>query len=674
MQRRNKIGGILDRRFGEDDPTMAPEDKMLERFAQEKQRRHKTSTFDLEDDNEDFSLTHMGQSLSLDGPAIIDDFDENFSDDDQISDEEAKTVRKRRRELMEAGNDAEPEAAENAPDRKKSKQEVMQEVMAKSKLHKYERQAAKDEDEDLREELDKEMSNIHALLTIAKKPPMVPAIDTTGMDAERAARLQSTDKAKLEKEYDVQLKRLAQDARSKPTEKSKTEEERAAQQSQKLQALEQARLLRMQGNVDDRDEEERDDDSLQEGTVSEDDFGLGSGIKAIERKNHSIFEDEDEFLIDDDLIASDISSESEASAEELHSEDEDEEDFTAGLLTVEEAEMPEFSTDMMNAAQERDLANASTKAGLAYTFPCPQNHQEILDLVEQLAITDLPVVVQRIRALYHPKLGSENKIKLANFAASLVDHTAYLADKIEPEHASAYENVIRHVHSLAKMFPVEVAQAFRRHLSTIHESRPLALTAGDLMILTCIGTIFPTSDHFHQVVTPAMLTMARYLGQKIPQTYFDHAIGVYLSTLCLAYQDLSKRYIPEVMNFLENTISVLAPVPVVTSIKNFPRHLPKKDLRIQHPAQSLGNLSFQKLWIEGRVTSDKDDNMKTSLLETSIRLLEVAADTWVGKSAFLEVFEPAALIIEHLFQSACRKKLSPSTVVSSILYHVDHLC
>ena len=37
MRKRNKAGGILDRRFGENDPTMTSEEKMLERFTKEKQ-------------------------------------------------------------------------------------------------------------------------------------------------------------------------------------------------------------------------------------------------------------------------------------------------------------------------------------------------------------------------------------------------------------------------------------------------------------------------------------------------------------------------------------------------------------------------------------------------------------------------------------------------------------
>lgn len=41
MQRRKKVGGILDRRFGENDPTMTPEEKALERFVEEKQRKNR---------------------------------------------------------------------------------------------------------------------------------------------------------------------------------------------------------------------------------------------------------------------------------------------------------------------------------------------------------------------------------------------------------------------------------------------------------------------------------------------------------------------------------------------------------------------------------------------------------------------------------------------------------
>jgi len=61
------VGGIVDRRFGENDPTMPPEERMLERFTRERQRASKGLAFNLEDEEE---LTHYGKSLSA-----LDDFD-----------------------------------------------------------------------------------------------------------------------------------------------------------------------------------------------------------------------------------------------------------------------------------------------------------------------------------------------------------------------------------------------------------------------------------------------------------------------------------------------------------------------------------------------------------------------------------------------------------------------
>lgn len=63
LESRHRSSAFVDRRFGENDPTMSLEDKMLHRFAHERQKRAaKTSLFDLNDDEAD--ITHFGQSLS----------------------------------------------------------------------------------------------------------------------------------------------------------------------------------------------------------------------------------------------------------------------------------------------------------------------------------------------------------------------------------------------------------------------------------------------------------------------------------------------------------------------------------------------------------------------------------------------------------------------------------
>ncbi|KAB8302908.1 hypothetical protein EYC80_006232 [Monilinia laxa] len=670
MQRRNRVGGIIDKRFGENDPSMAPEDKMLERFTQEKQRGHKNSSaFDLEDDDTPGELTHMGQSLSLDGPTIRDDYDGEdleLSDADDHESDEERQARKRRRGSNSEGS-GEDEEGTSLPERKKSKQEVMKELIAKSKMHKYERQAAKDDDEDLREELDKEMSGIHELLRgMAPKPPPAPPADVPGMNPERVALMNGGDRAKLEKEYDIRMRQMAQDKRSQPTERSKTEDEKMEQESRRLRELEAKRLRRMEGVAEDSDEEEHsrkggaDDEEEEE---EEEDYGLGSGIKARPSAAELGADDEDDFIIDDDLVASgsDID-ESEGESDEQDDESDNEDDeFLKGLLTEEEAKRPEFLTGANAPLPEVELpAKNGVNGDLAYTFPCPQSHEELLEVTKGIALLDLPTVVQRIRALYHPKLNSENKGKLGNFAVSLISHISYLANQSQQPPFSVLENVIRHIHSLAKTFPLEIANAFRRHLEEINQSRALSLKAGDLVILTAIGSIFPTSDHFHQVVTPAILTIGRYLGQKIPQVLSDYAMGAYLCTLCLQYQRLSKRYVPEIGSFIENTLCALAPTKLTKIPGCFPYHEPKISVRVEKATASGRQIEFYDC-ISKELSEDDEESLKVALLEANISILNASADLWTDKSAFTEVFEPALTILKHLGSKSCKPKLPEST-------------
>jgi nucleolar protein 14 len=75
MNRKNKVGGILDRRIGENDPTMSMDDRMMARFEREQQRKRGGNVFDLEDADDDVQLTHGGQGLTFDHDIGEEDYD-----------------------------------------------------------------------------------------------------------------------------------------------------------------------------------------------------------------------------------------------------------------------------------------------------------------------------------------------------------------------------------------------------------------------------------------------------------------------------------------------------------------------------------------------------------------------------------------------------------------------
>ncbi|PNS20341.1 hypothetical protein CAC42_5791 [Sphaceloma murrayae] len=575
LQTRNKSGGIVDRRIGEDDATMTPEERALQRFIREKQRRKNGGLFDLEGDDEEpqTGLTHLGRALDLeDGETGVDDFDEVLSGSDDATSQDGSGLLKRRRTSagseLEVGEQSEGDLEEvEGPARKRSKHEVMKEVMAKSKLHKYERQKAKEDDDDLRAKLDSELGDLMSLLHGRKvEPPKTNgAISEPTVNADRLAMMQGKPREVADKEYDSRLRQLALDQRAAPADRTKTEEEKAKDEAERLKKLEEARQRRMRGEEADESGDDRekaakrsgrgggddDDMDMQDDveSVRDDAAEFGLGVASTKTKM-PVLDDEDEFELDEDLVASDSEVDSESDGEESdeHLTNGDDEDEQA------EDEEDEFVRGILDDDQKHTKPADRTggNSGVAFTYPCPRSHEELLSVFESVKMEDYPIVIQRIRALYHPSLSSDNKTQISDFSVALVDHISYMAE--HGQSLAVIETIIRHLHSLSRTYPQAIGQAFRNHLSVAHERG--SLSKGDLVILTAIGSIYPTSDHFHQVVTPAITLAARWLEFTMPTTNAELRTGAFLVSLILSFQRLSMRYVPEAVRFTLKALQV----------------------------------------------------------------------------------------------------------------------
>ncbi|GAA5903487.1 hypothetical protein JCM6882_006560 [Rhodosporidiobolus microsporus] len=156
LEARTHASTFVDHRFGEASSHLTPEEKALERFTAERQSRlNKKTRFNLEDEDGGggFELTHGGRKLG-------------FGDEDELEDGGWGGG------LGEGGNreplmnrrkmGAEPE--EEEPERKKTHAEIMEEVVAKSKAHKAERQRVKSADDVTRLGLDAELKDLRSIL------------------------------------------------------------------------------------------------------------------------------------------------------------------------------------------------------------------------------------------------------------------------------------------------------------------------------------------------------------------------------------------------------------------------------------------------------------------------------------------------------------------------------
>ncbi|RUS21119.1 nucleolar protein 14 [Endogone sp. FLAS-F59071] len=761
LNRRNKAGGLVDRRFGENDPTLTPEERMLERFAHERQKRARGGLqFNLEDEDDDGEgLTHYGRSL-----AEIDDFEEEDLD---MSDEDDKgkfmehllrcctlfppprltvydwsnnggagTIDKHtvsRTHFGGFGDDAPPDD----DGRKKSKAEVMKEVIAKSKFFKYERQKEKEEDEDLRRELDDGLEAIRDVLfapttsisPAAPKRPSLPsqkrvfgraedeAVQARGEEEEeeeedsdalneddmrtlqRAEEASRADVDEKDEDYDRSVRELAFDRRARPQDRMKTEEEKAAEEKAKLEKLEWMRKRRMEGMEDEEEEEKSGKgrkrkkqrrvpqaDDLEDEFLEEEAEKLGRGLTVEDIMNATEKEDVEEEKGEDKEGGEDEDWEEGNEGEDSNEEEYESDYEDLGLESGEEDDGEdeeddgEQDDDVLDVEADQDVDENDLHPGklvskpskkinptlyktsygvpdLPYVFPCPRTYAEFVSLLHTHSVRpqDIPLVVHRIRTLNHPKLAPDNLAKLLPLISILLDHVVLLASSSSSSSSlfphAALAKLARHIFELAQQMPERAAEVFLDKLKdmqaafAMHQEVP---GIKEVVVLRMLGQVFPTSDFKHPVVTPAMLFIGQCLEQGKVATEKDVARKVALAQVLYEYQSLSKRFLPEPLNFLLSVLVLLAPYPAFSSLSSVPGAFPLPDspssLRLERP--ELEPLPLDAAALLGDEKDYDRQQSRASLLWACACTVGSYAAMYASTTAFVEVFEPAVEVIK----------------------------
>ncbi|KAF7335317.1 hypothetical protein MSAN_02342500 [Mycena sanguinolenta] len=641
-EERGRAGGIVDRRFGENDPTMSLEQRMLERFTKERQRASRGTAFNLEDEDE---LTHYGQSLSK-----LDDFDNaglRLEDEDEeetgqlASDIVGKTH-------FQGFSDDEDE--DDQPERKKSKAEVMAEVMAKSKEHKLRRQMEREEEDNVRHELDQEFDSLRDLI-------YAPDPSASGSNS---LPLGSAPKP-IEVDYDQRVRELAFDARAKPKDRTKTEEEIALAEKEALEKAERRRRKRMLG-LDESDSEGEDERARKKrrrgGDDLEDDFddgedwnGIGAGLG-----------DQAEASVGDDADSSANEGEEDDDGDDDDDSDDQESD---NQEDEEESEVEGDHEELTTSAKRSKGKSKAPDKELPFTFPCPTSHEELLEILEDVDDKDVPIVFQRISTLYHTSLAPENKFKLQTLNSVLIDHLLYISSPPEP-HFDLVSSLLPHLFTLTRAYPIQAAESFVAKLSLMHKNLRRGLSRGaldpqsktwpglsELTLLRIIGVTWPTSDLNHAVVSPARVLIGAYLGLARVRSLSDIASGLFLSTLCLQFEQLSKRLVPEAVNFAINSVLHLAPHEYA-DVAALPGTFPAPDFRSELCLGLALNSKKAKKAVPKAdlvallTTEASTDEGKAQLLGLAVDLLGRFADMYKGLDGFIELYEPVLEILLHV--------------------------
>jgi nucleolar protein 14 len=425
--------------------------------------------------------------------------------------------------------------SEPTPKPIKTKTEVMSELIAKSKAYKHERQQQHEEDDEAIDELDADLPILQSLLqTVPQHRPRV----------EKTVEMLS---------YDEAIREMVYDKRSKPAERTKTEEEIAQEDSERLQKLEQDRLRRMRGeDVDEegglgrREGDDLDDDFVPE-AGEENLYGFGKGAAELEEDEVQ----QDEGLSADEDLPDDVEPPSDGE-DESEEEEEDDDDFDiAQYFTDEETgEIPghasESEDDIIPTTKRLRIQEpTATSAELAYTFPCPDTLDQLHDILKDVPTPSIPIVIERIEILHSTKLLAENRQKLETLTPLVLKLILNLASQ-KPAPLKTIHALVVRLKGLVTQFPsvltTEVFAALeasrKRFLNSLAGEKVFP-TAQELVLFHTVGQIYPPSDLVHVIVNPTMLFMGQILGQMKIKGVQDLARGLFVATLFLQVFTLS---------------------------------------------------------------------------------------------------------------------------------------
>ncbi len=239
-----KVNVMVDRRIGEYDPKMSSSDQMLARLVKERTRQsQRSSKFRLDDDNDDL-LTHKGKRLDPNNTeALYSDDEDDYGNLEAVDTELHFGGAGMKQPENQYGDSSNADLAQVYGQRKTE----LDDLISRRKNIKAEKMQAKEAQVETVEKLDETFGDFSNLLLFRKDQPR-PKV-----------KAEPTEEEKEMNEWNMEMKQMMFKPKGRATDRTKTPEEIAKEEAERLHRLETRRLARMNGDFE---EDELSDVSL----------------------------------------------------------------------------------------------------------------------------------------------------------------------------------------------------------------------------------------------------------------------------------------------------------------------------------------------------------------------------------------------------------------------------
>ncbi|XP_030449265.1 uncharacterized protein LOC115671769 isoform X1 [Syzygium oleosum] len=724
-ERSGKASVFVDKRIGEDKEGMEEFEKAILRSQREyKLKLNKKSKYNLSDGEEDDHEYEAGAFMGRD------DFEDEMLPDDDDNGGGAETAGSYKKSSIskqlstQGANSLETNVIEGEENKHKSKKEVMEEIIFKSKLFKAQKAKDKEENEQLMEELDKNFTSLvqsEALLSLTEPGKMsaLKALVNQSVPKEplKITKFTATEKAETFAQdkpdtYDKLVKEMSLDMRARPSDRTKTPEEIAQEERERLEQLEEDRKKRMLATDDNSDEDDEDGEKLSTEKIrslSGDDLGDSFSLdeetqtkkgwvdEILEREAAANSEDEDEdfseeldsaeddggsdddkddhdktYLLkdweqsDDETLDADLEEEEEGEEEE--DEGEEEEDYNdAGENSKVQVGHVDNKTMKNVDVHENKKKVAKLSEGtsiLPFLIEAPTSLEEFNVLLENRSNSDIVLLITRIRASNAIALAAENRKKMQVFYGVLLQYFAVLASK-KPLNFQLLNMLVKPLIEMSTEIPYFAAICARERILRTRTQFCEVIKNSDisswpslktLFLLRLWSLIFPCSDFRHVVMTPAALLMCEYLMRCPILSGRDVALGSFLCSMLLSVTKQSQKFCPEAIMFLKTLLSAAMDRKIGPNQNSQFGGL--IEFRVQRPllcirecASEFSPLNFLRI-IDMPEESPffSSDGFRASVLASVIETLSGFASIYGKLSSFPEIFMPISTLLLEVAQ------------------------
>ncbi|CEF64375.1 Nucleolar protein 14 [Strongyloides ratti] len=618
LNRFGKSNVIRDKRLGERDLTLTEEQKAELRFKVQKEKffKKKASKYNLEEGiHED--LTHKGAKLTN-----IQKFEKM-----DMSDEEGDLD-----PTLLADSNFGGSAFENVNEiplgeRVKTRREILNEVIAKSKQLKYEKQKEKEAWADETKKLDSMLNDLRN------------AGQLKGLVMRKSTDEEQPKQSIEDSEYDYLFKSLKLDCgKMAVAEKGiKLNPERKRKVSVVVE--------------DDEDLKKKKDDEFE---LRFDEHGKVVNLPKDEKysitkiRTGSDTESEDSDDCDDDDIDDILNSENEDNDDtEINDDQLDEEE---NITDEEEIEDEENTSSEVDESDEEETINDKDIVS---------SYEELVNELEKVSSTKTVLeYIEELCETYHPSKKQGNKEKLGKLFVFLLRHFDKTFKEIEDE--STINSLSIHIRALYKLVKFDpdfalhcVRSLLKQKFKTRHQKDLTGPITFDIIAFyKLIPCIFRTDSYLHLISTPATLVFMDILNTCHIKNSIDAAKTSFFITLYVTSFERNDFFCPEIIAHLKGLLMMCVQNKENETFPTlqFPLIYPYRTalyISKSYKDANIKPLSISKLF--GNIYNEDDVGVTLSTITAIIKNLQFFTTAYTKYScSFVATFEPFLKLLKKM--------------------------